>query len=76
MNPLYYATKSAKIKLFLAQNTVGIQHLQLLYHLLLLMGHKPRKLVDLGLLSLHIGLKVSRVCHELLRICFFGLCEL
>lgn len=76
MNPLYYAIKMPKIKLFSAQNTIGAQQLELLYHLLLFMGYKTRKLVDLCLLSLHISLEVRRVVHKLLWICCRRLCKL
>lgn len=76
MNPLYYAIKMPKIKLFSAQNAVGAQQLELLYHLLLLMRYKACELVNLRLLPLHISLEVRRVMHKLLRIRCRRLCEL
>lgn len=76
MNPLYYAIKMPKIKLFSAQNAVRTQHLKLLHHLLLFMRYKTRKLVDLRLLALHISLEVRRIMHELLWIHCRRLCKL
>ena len=76
MNPLYYAIKMPKIKLFSAQNAVRTQHLKLLHHLLLFMRYKACELVYLCLLPLHVSLEVNRIMHELLRIRCWHLCKL